>query len=161
MLSLVEKNPLQDLLSSLNAVISTNESTQFITGHVIYNPAYTYKFQLKTTKDKRGRQLESYKLAWASFCKLSYHDQSNPPTREMYIDFFEQKLEEGRSSISIYNTYIALKKVALYVYGQKIQNMPQVRKLVPRNPGYTKKEPTKRGNDVGNYYWPIVTGYFE
>ena len=54
MLSLVEnlflqKNPLQDLLSSLNAVTSTNESTQFITGHVIYNPAYTYKFQLKTT----------------------------------------------------------------------------------------------------------------
>ena len=112
-------------------------------------------------KDKRGRQLEPFKLAWASFCKLSYHDQSNPPTREMYIDFFEQKLEEGRSSISIYNSYIALKKVALYVYGQKIQNMPQVRKLVPRNPGYTKKEPTKRGNDVGNYYWPIVTGYFE
>ena len=39
MLSLVEnlfkENPLQDLLSSLNAVISTNESTEFITGHVI------------------------------------------------------------------------------------------------------------------------------
>ena len=45
----MSKKPLQDLLSSLNAVISTNESTQFITGHVIYNPAYTYKFQLKTT----------------------------------------------------------------------------------------------------------------
>ena len=42
-------NPSQDFLSSLNAVISTNESTEFITGHVIYNPAYTYKFQLKTT----------------------------------------------------------------------------------------------------------------
>ena len=40
----------KDLLSSLNAVISTNESTWFITGHVIYNPAYTFKFQLKTTK---------------------------------------------------------------------------------------------------------------
>ena len=40
---------LKKLLSSLNAVISTNESTRFITGHVIYNPAYTYKFQLKTT----------------------------------------------------------------------------------------------------------------
>ena len=50
MFSLVN-NSLQDLLSSLNAVISTNESTQytFITGHMIYNPAYTYKFQLKTT----------------------------------------------------------------------------------------------------------------
>ena len=42
------KNPLQDLLSSLNAVISTNESTESITGHVIYNLAYTYKFQMKT-----------------------------------------------------------------------------------------------------------------
>ena len=53
MLSFVEylflqQNPLQDLLSSLNAVISMNESTQFITGHVINKPAYTYKFQLKT-----------------------------------------------------------------------------------------------------------------
>ena len=38
-LSLVEnlflqKNPLQDFLSSLNAVISTNESTEFITGDI-------------------------------------------------------------------------------------------------------------------------------
>ena len=31
------------------AVISTNESTRIIIGHVIYNPAYTYKFHLKTT----------------------------------------------------------------------------------------------------------------
>ena len=53
-LSLVEnlflKNPLQDLLSSLNAAISTKESTWIITGHVIYDPAYTYKFQLNTTQ---------------------------------------------------------------------------------------------------------------
>ena len=34
---------------SEHAVISTNESTEFRTGHVIYNPVYTYKFQLKTT----------------------------------------------------------------------------------------------------------------
>ena len=38
------ENPLQDLLSSLNAVITTYESTEFITGHVIYNLDYTYKF---------------------------------------------------------------------------------------------------------------------
>ena len=37
----LKKNPLQDLLSSLNAVISTNESTLFITGHMVYNLAYT------------------------------------------------------------------------------------------------------------------------
>ena len=48
--NLFVKNPLQDLLSSLNDVISTNEITEFMIGHVIYNPAYTYKFQLKTTQ---------------------------------------------------------------------------------------------------------------
>ena len=46
------------MLSSLNAVISINESTQIITGHVNYNPAYTYKFQLKTTID--GHHAELY-----------------------------------------------------------------------------------------------------
>ena len=45
----VNENPLQDFLSSLNAIISTNESTEFIAGHVIYKPAHTYKNQLKTT----------------------------------------------------------------------------------------------------------------
>ena len=43
------------MLSSLNAVILTNESTRFITGRVIYNPAYTYKFQLKATIEKEAR----------------------------------------------------------------------------------------------------------
>ena len=37
----VKENPLQDLLSSVNAVISTNKRIEFITGHMTYNPAYT------------------------------------------------------------------------------------------------------------------------
>ena len=44
-----KKNPLQDLLTSLSAVNSTNESSRIITGHVIYNPPYTYKLQPKAT----------------------------------------------------------------------------------------------------------------
>ena len=44
-----KKNPLQDLLSSLNALISTNEMIEFITGHVIFNGAYNEIFLLKTT----------------------------------------------------------------------------------------------------------------
>ena len=36
-----KKNTLNDLLSSLIAVISTNESTQFITGRMVYNLPYT------------------------------------------------------------------------------------------------------------------------
>ena len=42
-LSLVEilfENPLQDLLSSLNAVISTNERRWIITGHVTFKLRY-------------------------------------------------------------------------------------------------------------------------
>ena len=45
MLSLVEnlskKNPLQDLLSSVNAVVSTNERIELTTGHMTYNLDYT------------------------------------------------------------------------------------------------------------------------
>ena len=37
----ISKNPLHDLLSSQIAVTSTIESTRIITGHVIYNLAYT------------------------------------------------------------------------------------------------------------------------
>ena len=36
----LKRNPLQDLLFSLNTVISTIESTPFIPGHVIYSLAY-------------------------------------------------------------------------------------------------------------------------
>ena len=38
---LFQKNPLQDLHSSVNVVISTNEKIEFITGHMTYNPAST------------------------------------------------------------------------------------------------------------------------
>ena len=33
---------------------------KFITGHVIYNPAYTFKFQLKTTGDQLKHSLKYY-----------------------------------------------------------------------------------------------------
>ena len=48
----VEKNNEYSEMANLTNKISTNEKyiLEFITGHVIYNPAYTYKFQLKTTK---------------------------------------------------------------------------------------------------------------
>ena len=33
---------------------------EFLTGHVIYNPAYTYRFKLKTTIDARLPAIESF-----------------------------------------------------------------------------------------------------
>ena len=43
------------------------------------------------------RQLETYKYNWGTFCKLSYHNQQNPPTEEMYVDFIKKKKEAGRT----------------------------------------------------------------
>ena len=52
MLSLVEnlfvkKNPLQDLLSSLNPVISINERSWILTDHVTFKLPYNQIYQMK------------------------------------------------------------------------------------------------------------------
>ena len=44
-----KKNHLQDLLASLNAVISTNERIGFLTGHVIFKLRYNQIYRMKTT----------------------------------------------------------------------------------------------------------------
>ena len=44
-----KKNPLQDLLSSLNYVISTNERNRILTDHVIFELRYNEIYQMKTT----------------------------------------------------------------------------------------------------------------
>ena len=96
-------------------------------------------------KDKHGRQLEAYKFAWGGFCKLSYFDQSRPPTEEEYIDFIQQKIEEGRSDTSIYNTYSSIKKVALHAFGQKLAAIPRLRALIPHHSRGRKKESELEG----------------
>ena len=68
MLSLVEnlflkKNPLKNLLSSANAVISTNEKIEFITGHMTYDLAYTEILQTTATvkRKKSSVKYETFK----------------------------------------------------------------------------------------------------
>ena len=43
--------------------MSTNESTEIIIGHMIFNPSYSYKFLLKTSVvvncQKLGRKIEN------------------------------------------------------------------------------------------------------
>ena len=43
-----KKNPLQELLSSLIAVISTNERNQILTDHVTFKLPYNQIYQMKT-----------------------------------------------------------------------------------------------------------------
>ena len=49
--NLFEKNTLQDLLSSLNSVILTNERNGILTDHVIFKLRYNDIYQMKTTKN--------------------------------------------------------------------------------------------------------------
>ena len=48
-----KKNPLQDLLSSLNCVISINERNGISTDHVIFKLGYNEIYQMKTTNSKK------------------------------------------------------------------------------------------------------------
>ena len=54
----VKKNPFQDLLSSMNAVISTNERAWILTGHVTFKLRYNQIYQMKTTHELVLQKLE-------------------------------------------------------------------------------------------------------
>ena len=45
----IKKTPLQDLLSILNSLISTNERNGVLTDHVIVKLCYNEIYQMKTT----------------------------------------------------------------------------------------------------------------
>ena len=48
---IVKKNPLQDVLSRLIAVILTNERNQILIGHVTFKLTYNQVYQMKTSHD--------------------------------------------------------------------------------------------------------------
>ena len=101
--NLFKKRPLQDLLSSLNVVISTNKSTRSIAGHVIYYLAYTYKFQLKTTKNRvKGRTNLCYGDSLCSF-----------------LDGWRQKMHLNCRNIYVYQKLPIVEREQLNVDNQK------------------------------------------
>ena len=84
-------------------------------------------------RTKNKRVLENYKYDWASFCKLSYNDQQNPPTEDMYIDFIEKKRESGRTEKAIYCIFLRLRKTAFHVYGQKLLKFERLKRIIPNH----------------------------
>ena len=62
-----KKNPLQDLLSSLNSVILTNERNEILTDHVIFKLRYNEIYQMKTTYV--NKQDKSFPLRTLFFSK--------------------------------------------------------------------------------------------
>ena len=87
---------------------------EFIAGHVIYNPAYTYKFQLKTTKACADDGYGS-----PAFKKISETSRGNP--------FYEQHYIASRIVSCKYNTGIYIR-----VTSRKI--LPWIQKVTGSSP---------------------------
>ena len=75
---------------------STNESTQIITGHVIYNPAYTYNFQLKTTLVTLGSYTVVIMLKAMAFLNLSAKNSNHGRESVRRSQFSQVALQIGR-----------------------------------------------------------------
>ena len=70
-----QKTLLQDLLSSLNAVISTNVRTRFIPGHMVYIPG----LYLNLTDDNhqsKGKMVPKFDLGLLKEYKVMYYDRN-------------------------------------------------------------------------------------
>ena len=99
-----------DFLSSQNAVISTNESTQIITGHVIY----TYKFQLKTTLYLLGL-VHCYRVQMQAF-QRSLHTHSD-------LKFFCHTAPFFSLQIKTANSAHTLQCISLYCVVQYVNSL--------------------------------------
>lgn len=122
--------------NSSKEIDQKGKSSSFVEDQDIWNLEFFGKMN--------ERQLETYKYNWGTFCKLSYHNQQNPPTEEMYVDFIKKKKEAGRTDKALWNTYLVLKKVAFHVHGQKIQNFVKLKELLP----YSSKEYSPSGPKI-------------
>ena len=93
MLSLVQnlffkkKNPLQDLPSSLNAVISSNERHLIITDHVIFKLPYNQIYQMKSTNDQL---YQTWSIIWS--CIICRHWPSEDAKKRICRDFSRLEL---------------------------------------------------------------------
>ena len=94
-----KKNPLQDLLSSLNAVISTNERNEFITDHMTYNPALVYD---RNHLFGFGSDTETETENWP---KLSADTETNR-NRKIYIKHYIKRSAKKNCVMSITKTFI-------------------------------------------------------
>ena len=62
------------------------------------------------------------KRTWERFCKLSYHNHQNPPTEEMFLDYFKKKKEDGIKSDNMFQQFRYLRKVYLYLFSHEFES---------------------------------------
>ena len=60
------------------------------------------------------RYFKEIKKRWQNFCNISYHDHQNPPSEEIFLDYFQKKKEAGKSRKVMTESYRCLCKVNKY-----------------------------------------------
>ena len=91
--------------------------------------------------------LTNYKRYWHNFCNISCHNSdSQAPTEEIYAHYIRIEKEAGRTDKALWVIYLALKKVAFHLYGQKLQTFAKVKSLLTyadkeRRQGKKKDDP--------------------
>ena len=107
-----------------------------------------------------------YRTSWENFCKLSYNDYQNPPTEEMFLDYFKKKQQSGRTGEYMFQCYQRLRTVFLQLFGQKFES-EKVKNFINIETGKerTEKSIEKSGicphcGDVRFFcYWSCLSGY--
>ena len=91
--------------------------------------------------------LTNYKRYWHNFCNICCHSSdSQAPTEEIYAHYIRIEKEAGRTDKALWVIYLALKKVAFHLYGQKLQTFTKVKSLLTyadkeRRQGKKKDDP--------------------
>ena len=86
----VKKNPLQDFLSSLNAVISTNGKNLILTGHVTFKLPCNQIYQMKTPQ--YSNKIKHDSLNSKNLFACSQHLDFKTPAGCYYNLFISHKL---------------------------------------------------------------------
>ena len=62
------------------------------------------------------RYFKEIKKRWQNFCNISYHDHQNPPSEEIFLDYFQKKKEAGKSRKVMTESYRCLCKVNTHYF---------------------------------------------
>ena len=83
-----------------------------------------------------GKNCSLLNRYWHNFCEISCHNPKDTPTEEIYETYFRIEKDAGRTEKALWVIYLALKKVAAHLYGQKLQTFSKVKALL----AYSDKE---------------------
>ena len=82
-------------------------------------------------KSRKKSSIVGFKRYWNDFCRRTgYINQENPPTEELYSEYFRKKKEAGETDKEMWNIYLNLRKLAFHAFNQKLRDYPTVKQYL-------------------------------